>query len=92
MGKIFPLFAAAVPLLFSVAACQVSKDNGNGTVSMTYNQDVAKNAADDAASTAKAVANDIGSDVKAAGEKIDNKIDNTHVKLDVTTNNTAEKK
>ena len=34
--------AFAIPLLL-LGACQVSKDNGNGTTSITYNSDVAEN-------------------------------------------------
>jgi hypothetical protein len=64
---------AAIPLLL-LGACQVSKDNGNGTVSVTYNSDVAENAAADVGNTAQNIANDIGKDVKNTSEKVQNKV------------------
>jgi hypothetical protein len=70
---------AAVLLL---GACQVSKDDANDTVSVTYNEDVAANAAADVANTAENVADDVANGVDAAGERIDN----TDVDVDVDTN------
>ena len=70
---------AAVLLL---GACQVSKDDANDAVSVTYNEDVAANAAADVANTAENVADDVANGVDAAGERIDN----TDVDVDVDTN------
>ena len=42
----------AIPLLL-LGACQVSKDDANGTTSVTYNSDVAENAAADVGNTAR---------------------------------------
>ena len=68
--------ALAIPLLL-LGACQVSKDEANnGTTSVTYNSDVAENAAADVGNTAENIAADIGNDVKATGDKIDNKVGN----------------
>ena len=82
-------------LVLLLGACQVSKDNGNGTTSVTYNSDVAENAAKDVGNTAQNIANDIGNDVQKTGKKIENKVDNTDISVkigkDVHTN-TAEKK
>ena len=86
---------AAIPLLL-LGACQVSKDNNNGTTSITYNSDLAENAAADVGNTAQNIANDIGSDVKNTGEQIQNKVGNTDVSVnvnkDVKTENKSEKK
>ena len=71
----------AIPLLL-LGACQVSKDNNNGTTSVTYNSDVAENAAADVGNTAQNIAADIGNDVKNTGEKVQNKVG----KIDVTVN------
>jgi hypothetical protein len=69
---------AALPLLL-LGACQVSKDDGNGSVSVTYNSDVAENAAADVGNTAQNIAGDIGNDVQKTGAKIENKVgDNDH--------------
>jgi hypothetical protein len=64
---------AAIPLLL-LGACQVSKDNANGTTSVTYNSDLAENAAADVGNTVQNVANDIGSDVKNESAKVQNKV------------------
>jgi hypothetical protein len=87
--------AFAIPLLL-LGACQVSKDEGNGTASVTYNSDVAENAAADIGNTAQNIAADIGNDVKATGDKIENKVGNTDVSVkvgkDEKTGNAAENK
>jgi formiminotetrahydrofolate cyclodeaminase len=76
-------FAIAIPAVLALAACQVSKDNANGTTSVTYNSDVAENAAADVGNTAQNIASDIGNDVQNTGEKIQNKVDNTDVNIKV---------
>ena len=83
--------ALAIPLLL-LGACQVSKDQNNATTSVTYNSDVAENAAKDVGNTAENIASDIGNDVKKTGEKIENKVSNTDVKVKVGTKVTAENK
>lgn len=84
----------AIPVLL-LGACQVSKDNGNGTTSVTYNSDVAENAATDIGNTAQNIAADIGNDVQKTGDKIENKVGNTDVSVkvntDVKTENKSEK-
>ena len=84
---------AAIPLLL-LGACQVSKDNANGTTSITYNSDLAENAAADVGNTAQNIANDIGSDVKNTGQQIQNKVGNTDINVnkDEKTENKSEKK
>ena len=87
--------ALAIPLLL-LGACQVSKDDNNGTMSVTYNSDVAENALADAGNTAENVAGDIGNNVKEEGGRLQDKINNTDVDVNVKTNtntsNTAENK
>jgi hypothetical protein len=85
-----------IPLVLVLAACQVSKDENNGTTSVTYNSDVAENAAADVGNTAQNIAGEIGNDVKNTGEKIQNKVGNSDVGVTVnkdgTTENKSEKK
>jgi len=85
--------AAAIPLLM-LGACQVSKDDTNGTMSVTYNSDVAENAATDVGNTLQNVAGDIGNDVQKTGDKIQNKVGDADVSVnaDVKTGNAAENK
>ena len=66
-----------VPLL-ALAACQVTKDEQNDTVSATYNEDVAENAASDVGNFAEDVAND----VENTADKIGDKAENVQVEVD----------
>lgn len=75
----------ALPALLALTACQVSKDEANDTVSVTYNEDVAENAVDDVGNTAENVAEAIGNDVQKAADKVEN----TDVDVDVNANATA---
>ncbi|MFL6732252.1 MAG: hypothetical protein ACJ8EH_06895 [Sphingomicrobium sp.] len=85
--------ALAIPLLL-LGACQVSKDENNGTTSVTYNSDVAENAAQDVGNTAQNIASDIGNDIKKTGDKIQNTDVSVNVDRDEHTNttNTTENK
>jgi hypothetical protein len=85
--------ALAIPLLL-MGACQVSKDNANGSMSVTYNSDVAENAAADIGNTAENIGADIANDVQKTGDKIENKVGNADVNVnaDVKTGNAAENK
>ena len=86
---------AAIPLLM-LGACQVSKDDANGTTSVTYNSDVAENAAADVGNTAQNIAADIGNDIQKTGDKIENKVGDkdvdVNVNANVNTTNTAQNK
>ncbi|MFL6735992.1 MAG: hypothetical protein ACJ8F4_02895 [Sphingomonas sp.] len=82
---------AAIPLLL-LGACQVSKDDNNGTMSVTYNSDVAENAAADVGNTAQNIANDIGTDVKNTSEKVQNKVGNSDVDVNVNKDVQTENK
>jgi hypothetical protein len=81
----------ALPLLF-LGACQVSKDDANNTVSVTYNEEVGANTAEDVGNVAENIASDIGNDVQNTGEKIQNKVDNTHVDVNVNKDVKTENK
>ena len=74
-----------VPALLALGACQVSKDEANDTVSVTYNEELAANAVDDAGNTAENVAEAIGNDVQGAVDKVEN----ADVDVDVSTNANA---
>ena len=74
----------ALPLL-ALAACQVSKDDQNDTITATYNEDVAENAAADVGNFAEDVAND----VENTAEKIGDKVENTDVDVEVNRNDSG---
>ncbi|HSR00966.1 MAG TPA: hypothetical protein VLM36_13755 [Sphingomicrobium sp.] len=82
---------AIVPLIL-LGACQVSKDNGNGTVSVTYNSDEASNVAADVGNTAQNIAGDIGNDVKKSGDKIENRVGNANVNVSIRNDSETENK
>ncbi len=73
--------ALALPILL-LGACQVSKDDANDSASITYNGDVAANAAADIGNTAQNIAGDLGNDLQETGAKIENKVDNVDVDVD----------
>jgi hypothetical protein len=71
----------ALPAIALLAACQVTKDDANDSVTVEYNQDVAEDAASDAGNVAEDVAGKFGNEVDPAGDKIEN----TSVGVDVDT-------
>ena len=71
----------ALPILL-LGACQVSKDDDNGTITAEFNQDVAENAARDVANGAEA----LGGAIANEAEQTAAKIENTDVDVDVDTN------
>lgn len=81
----------ALPLLL-LGACQVSKDDANNSVSVTYNEDVAANAAADVSNTAQNIASDIGNEAQSTAAKIDNKVDSTDVNVKVDKDAKTENK
>ena len=72
----------ALPLL-ALAACQVTKDDQNDSVTATYNQEVAENVAADVGNFAEDVAND----VEDTAEKVGNRAENVDVDVDTNTAN-----
>ena len=68
-----------LPIL-ALAACQVSKDDGNGTITAEFNQDVAENAAADVGNFAENVGGAIANEAEDAANKAKN------VDIDVDTN------
>ena len=73
----------AVPLLM-LGACQVTKDDNSTTVS--FNQDVAENAAADAGNFAENVGGIIANDVDRTADKVQNKVGDVDVDVNVSHN------
>jgi hypothetical protein len=71
----------ALPV-FALAACQVSKDDGNGTITAEFNQDVAENAAKDVGNFAE----NVGGAIVNEAEEAKNKAENVDVDVKVDTN------
>ena len=72
----------AIPL-FALAACQVSKDDQNDTITATYNEEVAENAAEDVGNFAE----DLANDVENTAEKVENRAQNVDIDVDTNTAN-----
>ena len=70
----------AVPLLL-LGACQVTKDDNSTTVS--FNEDVAENAAADAGNFAENVGGMIANDVDQTAAKVQNKVGDVDVNVQV---------
>ena len=73
---------AALPLILVLGACQVSNDDANDTVSVTYNEDLAANTAADVGNFAQNVGGAIANDVERTADKVQN----TDVDVDVDAN------
>ena len=73
----------AVPLLM-LGACQVTKDDNSTTVS--FNEDVAENAAADAGNFAENVGGMIANDVDQTAEKVQNEVGDVDVDVNVSRN------
>ena len=69
----------ALPLL-ALAACQVTKDDANDSMTVEYNQDVAEEGLEDAGNLAENVGEAIANDVDQAADKVEN------VEVEVDTN------
>ena len=76
----------ALPLL-AMAACQVTKDDANDSVTVEYNQDVAENGLEDAGNLAENVGEAIANDVSATADKVENTDIDVDVDADVNTAN-----
>ena len=77
----------AVPLLM-LGACQVTKDDNSTTVS--FNEDVAENAAADAGNFAENVGGMIANDVDQTADKVKNEVGDVDVDVNVTRNDSDQ--
>jgi hypothetical protein len=65
----------SIALIALLGACQVTKDDTNDSVSVTYNEDVAADAASDVGNVVENTADAISNDVAREGDKIENRVD-----------------
>jgi len=71
----------ALPLL-ALAACQMTKDDANDSVTAEYNGEVAENAVEDLGNTAEAVANE----VQETASEVGNRVENVDIDVEVDSN------
>ena len=81
--------ATAAAASLALSACQVSKDEQNGTTTVELNGAVAENAAEDAAATAQNVAGDAANEAQEIGAKVSNEVGDVDVDVDVSRNGDA---
>ena len=82
--------AAAATALLVLSACQVSKDEENGTTTVEFNDDVAENTLESAASTAGNVAGDAANEAQEIGQTVKNEVGDVDVDVDVSRNGNAQ--
>ena len=75
----------ATPLLL-LGACNVERDQGNDTTTLSFNEAVAENALDDAGDAAKNIGGVIANDAQQAADKVQNEVGDVDVDVDVTRN------
>jgi hypothetical protein len=77
--------AFALPVLLLVSACNVSKDEGNDTTTLSFNEAEAAATVDAVGNDAKEAGGAILNDVKATSEKVADKVGNVDVDVNVDT-------
>ena len=75
----------AVPLLL-VTACNVNRDADNGTTTVSFDEDTAKNAVEDAGQAAENIGGAIANDVEQTADKVQNKVGDVDVDVNVSHN------
>ncbi len=78
----------AMPLLL-LAACNVSTDDANDTMTVQYDQNTAEDAAADVGNFAENVGGTIVNDVQQTADKVGNEVGDVDVNVDVDTGNEA---
>jgi hypothetical protein len=61
-----------LPLAALAAACNVSTDTNNSAVTVQYNQETARNAAEDVGNTAQNIGNAIANEADETANKVNN--------------------
>lgn len=78
----------AAPLLL-LGACNVDRDSGNGTTTVSFNEDVAENTLSDVGDAAENIGGAIVNDVEQTADKVSNEVGDVDVDVDVTRNGGA---
>jgi hypothetical protein len=78
----------AVPLLV-LGACNVDRDAGNGTTTVSFDESAAANTAEDVGAAAENIGGVIANDVEKTADKVQNKVGDVDVDVDVSRNGDA---
>ena len=76
--------AIALPFML-LAACNVSKDDGNGTTTVSFDQNKAEETLGTVSNEAQAAGGAIVNDVKQAGDTVQEKAGNVDIDIDTNT-------
>jgi hypothetical protein len=71
-----------LPLL-ALAACQVTKDDANDSITAEFNGDIAENGLEDAANFTENLAGAVANDVEQSADKVQNEVGDVDVDVDV---------
>ena len=77
------LFAAPLLLL---GACNVDRDTGNETTTLSFNEAVAENTLEDVGQTAENIGGAIANEAEQTAAKVENKVGDVDVDVNVTRN------
>ena len=75
----------AVPLLL-LGACNVDRDAGNDTTTVSFNEEVAANTLEDVGNTAENIGGAIANEAEESAAKVENKVGDVDVDVNVTRN------
>ncbi len=75
----------AAPLLL-LAACNVDRDAGNDTTTVSFNEEVAANTLEDVGNTAENIGGAIANEAEQTAAKVENKVGDVDVDVNVTRN------
>ena len=75
----------AAPLLL-LAACNVDRDAGNDTTTVSFNEEVAANTLEDVGQTAENIGGAIANEAEQTAAKVENKVGDVDVDVNVTRN------
>jgi hypothetical protein len=75
----------AAPLLL-LGACNVDRDAGNDTTTVSFNEEVAANTLEDVGETAQNIGGAIANEAEQTAAKVENKVGDVDVDVNVTRN------
>ena len=75
----------AAPLLL-LCSCNVDRDSGNETTTLSFNETVAENTLEDVGQTAENIGGAIANEAERTADKVENKVGDVDVDVNVTRN------
>ena len=79
----------ATPLLL-LGACNVDRDAGNDTTTVSFNEEVAANTLEDVGNTAENIGGAVANEAEQTAAKVENEVGDVDVDVNVTRNGSEE--